>query len=223
MDEQYGTYPKTAWFNFPCGRIKLSLSNNYYRESRTSPEVKVFFVAENPDPVGFSYGLEARLKRGSFEYSFDNRKVLLDTSVSVRGTFGFAKIAFRDFQTGGTCTCEQAFLGYPTTQEGVIFGVYVPRSCIGPEGLVVATVKMAFCHLKNNPIRSSLTFGSLWHDYQKKKTEDAFTAPGCGFVTESLSTNLQSEWINNHLEYFEDEVGTKFKFLAILAKAHPDY
>lgn len=137
--------------------------------------------------------------------------------------FSFAKIAFRDFQTGGTCTCEQAFLGYSTTQEGVIFGVYVPRSCIGPEDLVVATVKMAFCHLKNDPIRSSLTFGSLWHGYQKKKTEDAFTAPGCGSVTESLSTKLESEWINNRLEYFEDEMGAKFKFLAILAKAHPDY
>ena len=57
MDEEYGTYPKTAWFHFPCGQIKLSLSNNYYQESRTSPEVKDFFVAENPDPVGFSYGL----------------------------------------------------------------------------------------------------------------------------------------------------------------------
>ena len=67
MDEEYGTYPKTAWFNFPGGRIKLSLSNNYYQESRTSPEVKVFFAARNPDPVGFSYGLEASLKRGSFE------------------------------------------------------------------------------------------------------------------------------------------------------------
>ena len=78
MDEEYGTYPKTAWFNFPCGQIKLSLSNNYYQESRTSPEVKVFFAPENPDPVGFSYGLEVRLKRGSFEYSFNNRKVLLD-------------------------------------------------------------------------------------------------------------------------------------------------
>lgn len=88
---------------------------------------------------------------------------------------------------------------------------------------MVATVKMAFCHLKNNPIRSSLTLVSLWHDDQKKKTEDAFTALGCGFVTESLSTKLQSEWINNHLEYFEDEMGAKFKFLAILAKAHPDY
>lgn len=101
MDEECHTYPKTAWFQFPCGQIKLSLSNNYYQESRTSPEVKDFLAAENPDPVGFSYGLEARLKRGSFEYSFDNRKVLLDTSVSVRGTFGFAKIAFRGFQTGG--------------------------------------------------------------------------------------------------------------------------
>lgn len=164
MDEEYGAYPKTAWFNFRCGQIKLSLSSNYYQESRTSPEVKVFFAAENPDPVGFSYGLEARLKRRSFEYSFDNRKVLLDTSVSVRGTFGFAKITFKDFRTGGTCTSDQVFVGYPTTQAGVIFGVYVPRSCLGPDGLVAATVKMAFCHLKNNPIRSS----SLWHDCQKK-------------------------------------------------------
>lgn len=141
MDEEYGTYPKSAWFNFPCGQIKLILSNNYYQKSRTSPEVKVIFAAEDPDPVGFSYGVEARLKRGSFEYSFDNRKVLLDTSVFARGTFGFAKIAFRDFQTGGTCTCEQALLGYPTAQEGVTLGVYVSGSCIGPDGLVAATAK----------------------------------------------------------------------------------
>lgn len=82
---------------------------------------------------------------------------------------------------------------------------------------------MAFCHLKNNPIRSSLTFGSLWHGRQKKKTEDAFTAPGCGFVTESLSTKLESELIDNRLDYFDDEMGAKFKFLAIRAKAQPDY
>ena len=107
--------------------------------------------------------------------------------------FSFAKIAFRDFRTGGTRTCEWAFLGYPTAQEGIVFGIYVPRSGIGPEGPAVAAVKMALCHIKNDLIGSSLTFGSLWRDLQKKKTEDALAAPGSGFATETVSTRFEPE------------------------------
>lgn len=67
MGEERGTCPKSAWFDFLRGRIRLSLSKRYYRESPTGPELKVFFVVEDPDPLGFRYGLEARFKHGNFQ------------------------------------------------------------------------------------------------------------------------------------------------------------